>query len=169
MAEENGLAVGRQQFVPWSHSVYFIYTPSAFVTHFKYNVLKWKLSIHCVIFILEMAELGWDSDTRRFAFVLQLASSTVGTNQNSVTVERNSTVISSFLLQKIQFGNKQPVLPHTVTLACVYAVWRFNNIIHHEEATFMQSSCSLPYPQQPVINLCLESNEFSLHLHLLFL
>jgi hypothetical protein len=34
-----------------------------------------------------MAELGWDSDTQSFVFVLQSASTTVGTNQNSVTVE----------------------------------------------------------------------------------
>jgi len=82
---------------------------------------------------------------------------------------RNLTVISSFLLKKIQFGNKHPVLPHTIMLACVYAVRIFNNIIHHEEATFRQSSCSLPCTQQPVINLCLESDEFSPHPHLLFL
>jgi len=61
---KNGLIVGRKQFLPLSHSVYFIYTPWAFLTHFKYNVLKWKLGIHCVTFILEMAELGWDIDTK---------------------------------------------------------------------------------------------------------
>lgn len=150
-----------------SFSLFYIHSMSIFNT--LLSIMYWNGSL---VFIPEMAALGWDSDTQKFVLVLQSASTTVGTNQQIKILSQLKDIwqwlVPSFF-EKYSLEIKQPVLPHTVMLVCVYAMWRFNNIIHHEEATFMQPICSLPCPQQPVINLCSESDDFSPHPHLPFL